>query len=282
MLRGARALALAPLTLAVAACSSTPEPHGASLETRRYSVLTDVADPELARRVGRLAERLHDQLAADFRGEPEENPFRLVVCTQRAAFGRAVGRLDQRDPSAVQGLCEPAERIVVLWSDDASGAQALAHELVHRFVATLQPRAPSWVDEGLARALALAPNSPPPAMGLPPRSDDSHPVVVRRLPDVEVWTRLDDLAARHFFPDADFLENAQNHDVMDCLVAAALVRYGLESQGWRDLRAIGAWNPDKRAFLEWLKKVGPETRFEHFGPLDLTVEPTHPSSQETH
>lgn len=269
-------LALAPI---LAGCSSAPELPGASHETRHYAVATDSPDPTFARRVGKLAERLHERLANDFGADPFEGGCPLLVCTDRAAFDRTLGTGKQRDPMAIQGSCQSG-RVVVSWPDDVSGAQALAHELVHRFVAGRAPDAPGWVQEGLARALALAPNEPPPAPGLPPRSDLGHPVTARRMPDAELWARLDELPKHAFRADPDFLENALDHDVTDCAVAAALVRFGLETQGFRDLTAIAAWKPQKQAFLAWLKKIAPETAFEHFPPLDLALDPAPPSSEK--
>ena len=51
--------------------------------------------------------------------------------------------------------------------------------------------------------------------------------------------------------------------------AGLVVRYGLETQGWTDLRALGTWTPDAEGIARWMA----ETDLESFEAAHTTFRP---------
>jgi hypothetical protein len=206
---------------------SIPSPGGVSSETSHYEIRTDVAEPPFAARVSQEAEACHAVLAQAFGSEPTR-AFPVVVYRSRRAFNASLS--SQLQDRGFIGECGDRYALVY-WGDDARGRDTLAHELVHHFSAELMPGLPYWADEGLAKALA------------PKQSAARWIETVNELSDAEICSQLRGLARLPEGPDY----------ALRCMVAAALVRFGLETETWPDVRALGRWEPDHARFLRWLR-----------------------------
>jgi len=227
------------LLLVLVGCS-LPEPRGARSETAHYQVRTD-GDAALAARAGAAAERAHAALREAY-GDSPESAFPLIVYGDRAAFDRELS--PELRARACVGEC--GERFaLVFWPDDKDGEDTLAHELVHRFDAALLPGLPFWLDEGLAKALA------------PKRSEGDWRAALAQLTDDELRARVRSL---------ETLPEGGDY-ALRCIVAACLVRHGLETAGLASLTQLRSWRPDVEAFLRWLRAPPREPLRGRFAPL---------------
>lgn len=224
---------MSPRALLVAfvfAGCAIPAPGGAERDTAHYEIRTDAPEPALAGEVARAAEHAHLALAPLFGAEPG-GTFPIVVFRDPIAFNRSLSPA-LRDRGFV-GECG-SQFALVYWPDDVRGKDTLAHELVHHFAAELLPELTYWKDEGLAKALA------------PKRGAGC----VDWLAAVE---GMNERELRSHVRQLEVLPEGGDY-TLRCLVAAAVVRYGLETQGWPDLSGLVAWKPDVDGFVRWLRR----------------------------
>lgn len=233
-------LAVLSSALLLAGCA-IPEPRGATLATANYEVRTDAPRPPFAAQVADAAEHAHTALAEAYGGAPQ-GTFPVVVYQDRVAFDEQLSPT-LKDKGFV-GEC--GDRFaLVFWPDEVRGQDTLAHELVHHFNAKLLPDLPYWLDEGLAKALA------------PKRIHGDWISAVTQLSDDDLRARVRSLAE---LPDGDDY-------ALRCLVAAALVRHGLETQGFASVVSIRSWQPDTEAFLRWLRARRNASTARRFAPV---------------
>ena len=212
--------------LLVSGCS-IPSPGGLSTESPHYLVRTDETRPPFADVVSREAEQCHAVLAHAFGAEPAK-PFPVLVYKSRRDFNANLS--SQLQDRGFIGECGNRFALVY-WGDDVRGRDTLAHELVHHFAAELMPGLPYWADEGLAKALA-------------PKQCASHWIeTVNELSDAEIFSQIRGLKELPAGPDY----------ALRCMVAAALVRFGLETEAWPNVRELAHWKPDHEKFLVWLR-----------------------------
>ncbi len=245
-------------------CSAFPALRGSRFATAHYDIHTDTPNPEFAFRVARLAEHFHHQLASYYgRGDTERIP--LFIFTDRATFDEH----KWTERSYGEFISHPLHGSfsLVYWS-----TQTLAHELVHHFVESFDPDLPLWKNEGIAQALDHRAVQPPVSYGS--LLDDGQLIIAhhspcpvdfaRSLRDEEILALAEALPALEIDGDR-YREKSQ--------LGAAIVRFGLETQGWADLTALSAWEPDLRAFLVWLRSVDSgEESHRAFPPLLETLE----------
>lgn len=289
-------LACLPLaSLALAGCASAPSPRGVSTESEHYEVRSDSWDPELVRRAARAAEREAALLAADFGGAARPS-FPIILCTDPARFARY--RDDSGAHGPAIGFFSRSPRFAVVLTV-RHWERVLAHELVHAFVEATVPTAPFWVDEGLARELSHGPDldrrsledgddpleprapvapveevapivikgrdvlpatAPPSRPGGPRGPGFLQRCAVTRLAACKDERIRELLASLPSWDEADPRDAALRSDV-----AAAAVRFGLETQGWPDVRAAATFRPDPDAFLAWLRGSPTHARFPPVG-----------------
>lgn len=244
-----------PLLAAVAAlagCPSAPVGDGAETETAHYRFVSQALSAAAVEEVGRLAERDHARLADAFGVSPDALPPAFVELTQSkrdfVAFARAMGMpahggygswLEWFGPARVWG---PAfvPYVSIWWRDRWAGQAILFHEQVHHFVAHAIGELPDWKNEGLAHSLAHS------GLG---RGYARCPVeeVRDRTDPAELEASIDRLLA----------DDAPPASFDDLMLAGALVRFGLETQGWTTLGSLASWRPDRAAFVAWLRSDAP-------------------------
>jgi hypothetical protein len=212
-------------------------------------VRTD-STPETARAAVDAAERAHAALVQAYGTDLAGEPFTLFVFTDRTAFEHELSEAVRS--KGLTGECR-AGYALVFWPNKRSGEDTLAHELVHRFNATLLPKIPFWIDEGLAEALA-------------PKREYGDWLTYAALLDA------DQLRAR--VRSLDALPEGDDYATR-CLVGAAVVRFGLQTGGFADVRSIRSWKPDTEAFLAWMR--GPRSE-KNFPSIWKTPGLTSPSS----
>src|SRR5581483_2023554 len=139
--------ALALLGAALAGCLGVPEPVGLRLATTHYEIRADSFDPAVVSSAATVAERYHRSLEDFFGAEVHEN-LPVVLCTDAHRFARYRRAVAGGAPAV--GFYATSPDYAVISGFRAPLEQVLAHELVHHFVHRLLPRAPFWLDEGLA------------------------------------------------------------------------------------------------------------------------------------
>jgi hypothetical protein len=205
----------------------TPRPKGAEGATTHYEVRTDDPDPELTRQVSRTAEQVHAALARDF-GAEVAGGLPLIIYRQRQNFDRELAP-SLKDRGFVGQFGEGY--VLVYWPDEVSGKETLAHELVHRFNASLAPDLPYWLDEGLAKALA------------PRRAHGDWLSALADMSDDELRDRIRSLES---------LPAGEDY-ALRCLVAAGVARFALDSEEIRTVRELRGYRADAARFLRWLR-----------------------------
>ncbi|HZU95724.1 MAG TPA: hypothetical protein VFF73_03380 [Planctomycetota bacterium] len=219
--------ALLVVSLLGATGCTTPEPRGTSAESAHYEIRTDQGSARFSRSVAQAAEQAHAALKRLYGDEPVSS-FPVVVYTDQRAFEEQLAPALRA--KGFVGECED-HYALVLWRDDDKGKDTLAHELVHHFNAELLPDIPYWLDEGLAKALA------------PKRTAGDWLEAVATLREDELRARLRTL---------DSLPEGEDYSVR-CLVAAAVVRFALETGDLADVRALEKWKLRPDDFLKWLR-----------------------------
>jgi hypothetical protein len=226
-MRAGPSLFLLVSVVAATGCT-TPEPRGTSAESAHYEIRTDQGSARFSRSVAQAAEQAHAALKRLYGDEPVK-PFPVVVYTDQVAFEEQLAPALRA--KGFVGECEDRYALV-LWRDDDKGKDTLAHELVHHFNAELLPDIPYWLDEGLAKALA------------PKRSAGGDWLeAVSALSDGELHARLRTLGS---------LPEGEDYSVR-CLVAAAVVRFALETADLADVRRLEKWKLRPDDFVKWLR-----------------------------
>lgn len=87
-------------------------------------------------------------LAIDYFDHDPSEPITIVLMSDEASFGDAVGRFGYSGRQEYAGFYSRRDRRVVL--NLATGYGTLAHELTHALAHADFPKMPAWFDEGLA------------------------------------------------------------------------------------------------------------------------------------
>jgi hypothetical protein len=199
--------------------------------SEHYSLQADRADDAFLALAASDCERVHAVLARAYGAAPRDR-YTVRVDRTRAVFDGALG--DTAKGHGIVGECQK-EFAIVYWPDRERGEDRLAHELVHHFDAELLPELPFWQDEGLAKALAPRREAQDTVTTLAALPDDELRALVRSLPS---------LPAGEDYP-------------LRCLVAAAVVRFALDTQRLETVRELRGFEPDPDRFLRWLRRPRP-------------------------
>jgi hypothetical protein len=208
-------------------------------------IRTDVDDMAFARRVAAEAERMHGKLREYFGGTPD----RVLILTATSW-------------STYQSICEfsvsageyhhswfSEPYVINSWTGELGGLKGMAHELVHHFVHSLAPKTPLWLNEGFAEALEHS--------STPPSGDagalDAWACPLSRADQLGSLApqALDRRLKRLFTFQGSWDGPLVDGDLR--LLAALLVRFGMETQGWRTLKDGAEWKPDRIHFARWLR-----------------------------
>ncbi len=246
------------VTILLLAGCGAPELRGAAVDAEHVMIRTDADDMAFARRVADEAERMHRKLRRYFGGSPD----RVLILTATSW-------------STYQSICEfsvsageyhhswfTEPYVINSWNGDLGGLKGMAHELVHHFVHSLVPETPLWLNEGIAEALE---HSSGPLAGGPEGALDAWSCPLRRAEQVgklaprNLDRRLDRLFTFKGSWDGPLVDGDLR------LLAALVVRFGMETQGWGTLRDAVEWMPDRAHFVRWLR--GSPKTHDHFPPL---------------
>lgn len=251
--RGALLLAL----VAAAGCASIPDPGGVRAERGRIRVRTDGQDADFARACAELTEEYLAELTPRFGLVPDDlGEVTVLVCRTEEGFAAALGQYRPAMPaSAIDGFTVDGFACV-RWGSERRGRRALVHELVHVLVDRALPDLPPFWNEGLAYELThtLQANRETPAPG--GRGDGTARFVGAHPAELDgcglpwaVGRTPEDLAAA-----LRRCEEGEALDAPSSRLAAALVRFGIETGGWQDLRELEDWEPDLTRFAAWLRQ----------------------------
>jgi hypothetical protein len=268
-----RALASAAaigLLASLQGCLTVPAPEGRWCTSAHYEVRTDSEDPRVARSVAQLAETYH-KILEEYFATTVGDQLPVVVCLDAHNFAHYRREAAGSSPAIGFFSCHPSYAVV---SDHMKRKeQVLAHELVHYFVHEAEPDLPFWMDEGLACELSHDPveNSREPSseddvlgtaiflhgkevsfLPIKRERERARPPTVASAVEEAAWLSDDEIveiaSSLHLWRDDDPLRYSERSSV-----AAALMRFGMETQGWRDLGQARGWQPDAWAFLRWLR-----------------------------
>lgn len=271
-------LALPFLLLALCGCRAIPDPGGPRIEVEGIEVRADSGGVAFVTSVAALSRSYLARIGRRL-DVPEPAPLAIVVCRDAKAFTALKKHYRFRSGAKhVEGFYSETHAVACLrWANDERGKECLAHELVHHVLKEALPGLPLFWSEGLAYELTHSLRSPDALMGaifamvtedreMEPGELDA--VMARSQAQADFVARgpklLEECSLKHVVGlSADVLEGRlrryldedQSLDRDGYQLAAALVRYGIETQGWTSLRQLRGWRPSAGAFVAWLTAV---------------------------
>ncbi len=246
-----RSLAACLLALAGSGCALPLIPQGATSRWGPVVVRTDTSDRAFAGRIARQARAQLATLRRTFGAEAPSAPCEVHVFTSRATFEQAYARLREHRGHASGfhvGLSDGSCIAAVDWPTDAEGGVSLTHELVHHWVEQRLPDLPRFLNEGLAYEL-------------------THTLLIAADSDLGCGVHWALEVGEDELRAAWRSREGQGLGAAHYALAAALIRFGIEAEGWRDLEALESWRPDLERFLSWLSTPAARAPHQRFPAL---------------
>ena len=244
---------LAVFGLSVTACS-VPDLRGAHFKTEHYQILTDQDNQKFAKNIGLEAERLHETLSTYFQVPGDTTLCRIQIATRSKSY-KKLRRKDISSGEFHTGFMI-APTILVNWQNSIRGREILSHEIVHHFVEEYMPNLNDWKNEGLALALEGS-SVPLEHTRVFQKDQPAAPIHVRYWPvrdhNIAVIQALQPKLLKKYFDAVQEFDKFRS-SIIERNIIALVIRYGLETQNWRTLRALKTWSPDYSAFRSWLLK----------------------------
>lgn len=250
----------------LANCTSIPEPGGSRFDTIHYQVSTDTFDTLFAEKAASLSEFFHEALTGYFGGAPEE-PLPIVIYRDRQKFDAT---LPKDYPVKPDGIYFHSTYTKIYWRNDTQGMVRLAHELVHHFIHYFMSDVPHWKDEGIAYALAYDIQPIQRFYGWNTRNPHIRLGLVYQRPfhcPVQETTRLSNGEIHSHFIELPDITNKVDNYARKVRTAAAMIRFGMETQHWSFIQEAKDWEPEMPAFLEWLRNPLSHQKYKQFPPL---------------
>lgn len=270
-----------------AGCRAIPDPGGPRFSDHRVEVRADRGGVAFVTSVAALSRSYLDRIGRQL-GVDQPEPVAIVVCQSGEAFKAVKSRYRFRKGAKhVEGFYEPGNAVACLrWKNNQRGAECLAHELVHHLLAEVLPGIQIFWSEGIAYELTHSLRNPDALLGAifemvseskPMKAGEFDRVMARSEAQAEFVARRPEILERCSLKygvglEAEEVEGRLRHyldeegpvDREGYELAAAMIRFGIETEGWTDFQAIRDWRPDAKAFVAWLAKVpraGFHTRF---------------------
>lgn len=273
-----RALLLLALLACSLGCRTIPDPGGPRYVDELVEVRADEGGVAFVTSLAALSRSYLERIGAQL-GVEEPEPLAIVVCRSHEAFQRIKKRYRFRGGAKhVEGFYSERSGVACLrWENDERGAECLAHELVHHVLKEAMPELPLFWSEGIAYELTHSLRNPDALMGaifamvteqkkLAPGELDQ--VMARSEAQAEFVARGPELLDRCSLKYGVGLEVAEVErrlrryldpettlDRHGYELAAALVRFGIETEGWTTLHDLSTWSPDPERFVAWLAEV---------------------------
>jgi hypothetical protein len=267
------------LALALCAgCRTIPDPGGSRYVDDLVEVRADEGGVAFVTSVAALSRSYLERIGAQL-GVEEPESLAIVVCRTYEAFKAIKERYRFRGGAKhVEGFYSERSVVACLrWENDERGAECLAHELVHHVLKEALPDLPLFWSEGISYELTHSLRNPDALMGaifamvtederLEPEEFDA--VMARSEAQSEFLARRPEVLERCSLKYGvglgvaeverrlrRYLDPETTLDRHGYELAAALVRFGIETEGWSNLQELAGWSPDAKRFVAWLAEV---------------------------